>query len=262
MKSPLTSSLCLFFRLRLTCKIVVAALLWTHWKVFHYMGFTWGFKCYFSSKYCFSGFFAFTRIDLLVETLVYILQNVYNFVCLWYPKGPVRSSEYVVANLVGALMPRLFVFIILVAWTAAYSAAALCLSVFGWECQAKAYKWKECVWKLYTHTVHAWLCKHWILFVCASVCVCICMFSVWVNPPPLAHRRLCQADRVTWELNHLRLPCWSNCQAASNSLQLSGNGKDNPKTFQTNGNRDTKEWRTGKKTRATWGDADVRWYVL
>lgn len=126
---------------------------------------------------------------------------------------------------------RPFVFLISEALTEAYSTATLRKCVWmRVSSKSLQRKWKKCVWKLSTHT-----CVTVYALDTTCVCACTCMhMCVWTNPSPLAPRCLCQADRATWESNHLRLPRRPDRQTASNSFQLSRNGKDDPEMFRAN----------------------------
>lgn len=141
-------------------------------------------------------------------------------------------------------------------WSSFYSCTVL--SVSRQECQVKAYNVNgKNVCESLPH-IHAWLHMRW-----DPICVCIWMYMyilcivyvlcVWVNPSPLALWRLCQADRVTWELNHLCLSHRPNRQADSNSLQLSGNGKDDPEIQRVEWQQHYKRMKDGEKN-----ESDVR----
>lgn len=129
-----------------------------------------------------------------------------------------------------------------------------CLSVSGQECQVKAedVNGKKRVRNSPAHTcvtAHAsYLCVHLNVYVHIVYVLCL-----WVNPSPLAPWHLCQADRVTWELNHLCLSHWPNRQADSNSLQLSGNGKDDPEIQRNEWQQHYKRMKDGEKN-----ESDVR----
>lgn len=100
--------------------------------------------------------------------------------------------------------------------------------------------------------IHAWLCVHWILCVCASVCVHVYVCSVSVSKSFSTCSPDISAKQTGWHENWTICvsPRWPDGQTASNSLQLPGNGKDDPETFQKNGNRDThKKWRMEEKPR-------------
>lgn len=76
-----------------------------------------------------------------------------------------------------------------------------------------------------------------VYVLCLCVCVCLSKSFSTCSATSLPSR---QGD-MRIEPSASLSPRWPDRQAASNSLQLSGNGKDDPETFQTNGNRDTKE---------------------